>query len=70
MKRQKKELEYKNRDMKDTIKDTIEWLKEKKIYIKRHLVKDKELLFERSSSLLNQCILLNNRGNKIFNCIS
>ena len=26
----KKELEYKNRDMKDTIKDTIEWLKEKK----------------------------------------
>ena len=23
----KKELEYKNRDMKDTIKDTIKWLK-------------------------------------------
>ena len=30
----KRELNYKNRDMKDTIKDTIKWLQEKTIYKK------------------------------------
>ncbi len=55
--------------MKDTIKDTIKWLQEKKLYIKRHLVKNKELLFERSSSLLKM-YSTQQQGNKFLNCIS